>query len=1057
MGQRTPEELDALFRGHPDPWGHQTVDHEVRKYDRTLAVLPDRVYRRGLEVGCGVGVMTARLADRCERLLAIDQSAEALRHARARTRHQANVRIEQRRVPADYPAGDFDLTVVSEVGYYLSGEELAGLVEAVAAHLEPGGILLLVHFLPRLPYLALSGDDVHHAFLDRAPRLGMRLLSGERNANYRIELLERGPRVERGRRPRLWRGRGRIPAAGIDPAPAAAADPGAPVAPIGAINQPDAGAVVPPGLVDAWGWALQPGIGAAEVVVRAGRCFEVSGGQPRPDVAAVMPDLPGTDRCGWTAQLDLTGFPPGEIELRLEAVGPGGEVELLERRTVRVASRSGASMVGGRIGGAIEAPSEGATVPSGRVGLHGWLVDEAGPLRGAVITLDGRAAAVARLGPGGSGIDALDGWRPVEIAAWTARLDLSGHPEGRRLTLGLLGLRADGTAPCLAEVGVEVGPPASADEDAPPAGGRPAADPAAGSSPLEPTGGASPEAAPTVAAFGGIDPAPAPGLRPRGWTRVSGWAAPPFTVSRVEVTVDGRPAGRARVGLPRPGYVDRHRRTLLGGFEHAVDLGDRPGRPPRRTAVIGAVVHGLGGEVAELPTVTEHRGALTPAPAPPSPPPAPELAPAATAARRTRRGGPARLLVVTHSLDLGGAELWLERLLGRLTERGVVSATVVAPADGRRRQALERLGVDVHLDGHPGRRGGRGHPRQLDELIDGLDGREVDVVLANTLLSHPGIELARRIGRPSILASHEGLDLDTFLAGYAGDEAAARSRLLAALGGASAITFATQAGRSLLAAHADPRRLCTIAYGVDAAAIDAHAAAVPRSQLRRRLGLPEPATVLLWMGTFCPRKSQALLVQAFAAVAEQHPDLQLVLVGDRPGAYSAGIHAYVEAAGLGRRITIVPVTDDKYSWLRAADVFVCPSDQEGLPLSVLEAMAVGLPVLSTGVAGLAELVVDGVTGWRVEERDLGALVAGLDRVLGLPAAARADVAAEGRRRVRADHDDTRHTDAYARLIRGLADDPGALPADLLGGAAAEPQRRGGTASAAAVAAPSAPA
>ena len=90
----------------------ETSAYEKGKYDETLGVLPRERFARGLEVGCSIGVMTQRLAGRCDRLLAVDISAEAVRRTAARCAGLAGVEVRQAAVPAGWPEGMFDLVVI---------------------------------------------------------------------------------------------------------------------------------------------------------------------------------------------------------------------------------------------------------------------------------------------------------------------------------------------------------------------------------------------------------------------------------------------------------------------------------------------------------------------------------------------------------------------------------------------------------------------------------------------------------------------------------------------------------------------------------------------------------------------------------------------------------------------------------------------------------------------------------------------------------------------------------------------------------------------------------
>ena len=126
------------------------------------------------------------------------------------------------------------------------------------------------------------------------------------------------------------------------------------------------------------------------------------------------------------------------------------------------------------------------------------------------------------------------------------------------------------------------------------------------------------------------------------------------------------------------------------------------------------------------------------------------------------------------------------------------------------------------------------------------------------------------------------------------------------------------------------------------------------------------------------------------------------------------------------------MTPDGWSWYEAADAFVLVSDVESLPRSVLEAMAFGLPVLSTDVFGLADVVVPGVTGIVASPRDLLSLETTLRELLSMSGVERKRLGAAGRSLVREHYDSRGYVDAYRRLLCGLAAEPGALPGRLLG-------------------------
>jgi SAM-dependent methyltransferase len=158
-----PEYFDQMYAASADPWGFGTRWYEQRKYSVTLALLPAARYRDAFEPGCSVGVLTQQLAARCDRLLSCDGAAAAVTAAAHRTATLANVRVDQRLLPADWPSGTFDLIVFSELLYYFGEGDLAAVLHRAVRALRPGGTLIAAHWRHRVPEYPGSGDRVHQA------------------------------------------------------------------------------------------------------------------------------------------------------------------------------------------------------------------------------------------------------------------------------------------------------------------------------------------------------------------------------------------------------------------------------------------------------------------------------------------------------------------------------------------------------------------------------------------------------------------------------------------------------------------------------------------------------------------------------------------------------------------------------------------------------------------------------------------------------------------------------------------------------------------------------
>jgi glycosyltransferase involved in cell wall biosynthesis len=153
------------------------------------------------------------------------------------------------------------------------------------------------------------------------------------------------------------------------------------------------------------------------------------------------------------------------------------------------------------------------------------------------------------------------------------------------------------------------------------------------------------------------------------------------------------------------------------------------------------------------------------------------------------------------------------------------------------------------------------------------------------------------------------------------------------------------------------------------------AAAPPRGGARARLGLDPDAFVVVGLGRLVPIKGFDLLARALPAVVAQIPSARVLLVGD--GAERAYLGAIASSMGVTERLQMTGETEDMTSYLAAADVVAVPSRNEGMGRVIVEAMALGLPVVATAVGGIPDVVTDGECGRLVEPEDVDALGAAL--------------------------------------------------------------------------------
>jgi sugar transferase (PEP-CTERM/EpsH1 system associated) len=171
----------------------------------------------------------------------------------------------------------------------------------------------------------------------------------------------------------------------------------------------------------------------------------------------------------------------------------------------------------------------------------------------------------------------------------------------------------------------------------------------------------------------------------------------------------------------------------------------------------------------------------------------------------------------------------------------------------------------------------------------------------------------------------------------------------------------------------------------------------PDEQARAALGLAPHQMLIGTVARLDPVKRLDILLQAVKSLG----DVYVVVVGDGPE--RVRLETISKLAGLESRVHFVGQQDDVRTWLATMDVFVLSSDWEGMPNAVLEAMAVGLPVVATAVGGTPEVVVDGVTGLLVPPRAPTSLAEAIARLLQDPALCRR-MGQAGRERVAAQFD-----------------------------------------------------
>jgi SAM-dependent methyltransferase len=156
-----PEYFEKKYRADIDPWDFKTSEYERDKYQATLGSLTKDRYAAALEVGCSIGVLTKLLTPRCASLLAVDSSPTAIEAARSINRQNITFRVAN--LPAEFPEGNFDLIVLSEILYYFDKADLERVAQSCIDSISQDGEIVLCHWLGETDY-PLTGVEASELF-----------------------------------------------------------------------------------------------------------------------------------------------------------------------------------------------------------------------------------------------------------------------------------------------------------------------------------------------------------------------------------------------------------------------------------------------------------------------------------------------------------------------------------------------------------------------------------------------------------------------------------------------------------------------------------------------------------------------------------------------------------------------------------------------------------------------------------------------------------------------------------------------------------------------------
>ncbi len=334
-----------------------------------------------------------------------------------------------------------------------------------------------------------------------------------------------------------------------------------------------------------------------------------------------------------------------------------------------------------------------------------------------------------------------------------------------------------------------------------------------------------------------------------------------------------------------------------------------------------------------------------------------------------QRPAPLRIGFCIDSMSVsGGSELNAVRTAELLVQNGhyVVVVTFSEQRTGMYAR-YRRAGIDVH--GFPvGSLIGVNAARQIKRLGDFFRSQQLDVVHTHDCYSNFLMTIAGYLAGIPVVASKRWTEyalvrhyLTDFVAFRLANAVLANS---AAVG--DSVQRHARIGRS---------RITVLPNFVDA---EVFTHKEDRTHWRREFGLGDDSLVFCIVARLRSEKNHSVLVDAFVPVALAYPNARLLVVGDGPEA--AALQRRVAENGISSRVVFAGHLARAWRAFVAADVAMLPSRHEGFPNAVVEAMAVGIPVVASAVGGIPDAVDDGRTGLLVAANDTEALTNSMMRI-----------------------------------------------------------------------------
>ncbi len=330
----------------------------------------------------------------------------------------------------------------------------------------------------------------------------------------------------------------------------------------------------------------------------------------------------------------------------------------------------------------------------------------------------------------------------------------------------------------------------------------------------------------------------------------------------------------------------------------------------------------------------------------------------------TQSHRPLRILVVTHNLNFEGAPWFIFELAKFLHSQPGASVHVVSPQDGSLRRVFTAAGMPVailDLSAALKSESTDDFYSALAAATGGLPWQETDLVLCNTMVSFWAVHAAQRASLPVLMYVHESAHIRRFFAPTLSP--ALIPLIESAFREATRVVFTADSSRAVFSYLDERNNFVSLPSWVDVARVDAFAAVQSKAELRRKHGLDPDAVLIVNIGSICERKGQHIFIRTIELLKAELPTaypgkkIQFVMVGARAGVYLELLKHEVAFHQLDNAL-FLPESGEIFDFYRLADIFVCTSFEESFPRVLLESAAFRLPIITTNVNGITEMLAE---------------------------------------------------------------------------------------------------